>query len=528
MADEADGGDLRGALPELDLLAPATWKARHVTDWRLLRAGPFPVARSRVPVDIGDAAWRDWLSQVLASPAVAPALAEALARSLVRVLPQGASPGVAGAVQAARRAGVAAVESLPSLTLAICTRGRPDFARRALSAAVRLAGDGVDLLMVDGSPPGDPEAVALRHEFPGVRYVTEAQGGLDRARNLALADSQAEIVAFTDDDTVVGAGYAGAIRHAFAALPEAAVVCGLVEPLYPASEGSAAVEAYRGLARGYRRRIAARIPAPPDTERGTPRSGSPFLMMASTLGSGASLAVRRAVASRIGGFDTALDAGTAAAAGGDVEFLFRALKAGHAVCYDPAVWLRHEHRSSRAAAREQAEAWGTGFGAYLARTAAAYAEERHGVRLARVLLFAHYGWRAIRSLGDRGIPRDLLVRNVRGFLRGAGRYREAARHAPPPAAPRAPAVPALPDHAARLDLRQPIPTLELAAGATVVLTARLDGETLGAIRLPSVNGFVGRGRIEQAVIERFGERLLGVPAGRAGAALLEAVAGAGA
>ncbi|NUQ13264.1 MAG: hypothetical protein HUU26_13205, partial [Gemmatimonadaceae bacterium] len=69
MADEADGGDLRGALPELDLLAPATWKARHVTDWRLLRAGPFPVARSRVPVDIGDAAWRDWLSQVLASPA---------------------------------------------------------------------------------------------------------------------------------------------------------------------------------------------------------------------------------------------------------------------------------------------------------------------------------------------------------------------------------------------------------------------------------------------------------------------------
>lgn len=524
MPDEATGGDRPVTPPDLDLLSPANSFTGRDAHWCLVHAGSLPVARVRLPSPADVPALKAALARALATPVAARALVAALARHLLRGLPQGVPASMAGATRAAGLPDE--TDALPSLTLAICTRGRPLKVRRALAAVTRQAGPGVDVLVVDGSDGGDADASALPTTFPSVRFVSGTAGALDQARNRALAESRADVVAFTDDDTIVSPTYARQVRLAFADLPEAAVVCGLVEPLDLATPGAIAVEAHGGLGRGYERRLASRAALWRQDHDPALLAGAlnPFLMLAPTMGSGASMAVRREASMDLGGFDTALDAGTAAAAGGDVEFLFRALMAGQAVAYDPAVWLHHEHRAARDAALKQAEHWGTGLGAYLTRTAAAYAEERWAIRLVRGLLLAHFGRRALEALLDRSIPRDMLARNARGFLRGAGRYRAAARHAPPPVAPRAPVVPRLPDYPVHLDLREPIRSLEVPPGTTAVFTTRLDGETLGTIRLPSVNGIVGRGRIGHAVVEHFGERLLGVPALRAGAALLEAVA----
>jgi hypothetical protein len=114
--------------------------------------------------------------------------------------------------------------------------------------------------------------------------------------------------------------------------------------------------------------------------------------------------------------------------------MFRALKAGHAICYEPGAVLSHEHRATREDALQQAEDWGTGFGAFLARTGTAYPEERLYAGLLRNwLLVSHYGRRVIASYFDRAIPREMVLRTIRGLRRGPAAYRESLR---PNAAPR--------------------------------------------------------------------------------------------
>ena len=69
-------------------------------------------------------------------------------------------------------------------------------------------------------------------------------------------------------------------------------------------------------------------------------------------------------------FDPALDVGTPANGGGDLEMFFRVLKSGHALVYEPAAMVRHRHRRDYASLREQLASNGVGFYAYLVRTGA--------------------------------------------------------------------------------------------------------------------------------------------------------------
>jgi len=82
----------------------------------------------------------------------------------------------------------------------ICTRRRPAFLTRCLSAVARLDPAPSEVIVVDNSP-GDHQTRELAQKF-GARYTLEPKAGLSRARQRGLAESKTEEVAFLDDEAV--------------------------------------------------------------------------------------------------------------------------------------------------------------------------------------------------------------------------------------------------------------------------------------------------------------------------------------
>jgi hypothetical protein len=143
------------------------------------------------------------------------------------------------------------------------------------------------------------------------------------------------------------------------------------------------------------------------------------------------MAYRRSVFADIGRFDPALDVGTVTNGGGDLEMFFRVLQAGHALAYEPSALVRHRHRRDYAQLRTQITDFGIGFYAYLVRTGIAYPHLRFAItRFAIGWLWRRNVRRLLASLmRPRPFPRDLIVAELWGSLRGLGRYPKARRTA---------------------------------------------------------------------------------------------------
>jgi hypothetical protein len=141
-------------------------------------------------------------------------------------------------------------------------------------------------------------------------------------------------------------------------------------------------------------------------------------------GAGANMAFRRTLFDQIGGFDPALDVGTVTNGGGDLELFFRVLQEGYTLVYEPAALVRHRHRREYARLRAQLAGDGSGFTACLMRCALAYPGERAAIlRTLRWWL----GWTMRRLARPRGLPRDLILAELRGALAGPARYIQARR-----------------------------------------------------------------------------------------------------
>ena len=65
---------------------------------------------------------------------------------------------------------------------------------------------------------------------PHVRYVGEPRPGLDWARNRVIMEAKGEIIAYTDDDVIVDAGWVSALAQIFVENSEVMAVTGLVVP----------------------------------------------------------------------------------------------------------------------------------------------------------------------------------------------------------------------------------------------------------------------------------------------------------
>src|SRR5689334_18161150 len=87
---------------------------------------------------------------------------------------------------------------MPRVSVVITTYNRAQLLQRAIESA-RQAGSDLEMIVVDDySSDGTPEVCAKLRD---IRYVRlNANGGLANARNVGIAESSSEFIAFLDDD----------------------------------------------------------------------------------------------------------------------------------------------------------------------------------------------------------------------------------------------------------------------------------------------------------------------------------------
>jgi len=310
-----------------------------------------------------------------------------------------------------------------AVTVAVCTRDRPDPLERLLQSLMRQTREPRAVLVVDNAPSSDATERLVRR-FPGVRYVRETIPGLDFARNRALLESDSDVVAYVDDDAVVAEDWVASIADVFAESPAIGVCTGKVDALTMTTEGARLFEASGGFGRGD-----GRLHLPPGAGARPPGLPKPLAAWAFSAGAGVSLAVRRRFALELGGFDEALDMGAVLPGGGDCDMLWRMLEAGHQVVYEPRVRAWHEHRADQRGAEQQILGHGRATVATLTKFVAVAPWRRKppavaflAWRLAKPVV------RLVRRLFGRDpLPARLLARLVVGCWRGLLAYPQALR-----------------------------------------------------------------------------------------------------
>ena len=406
---------------------------------------------------------------------------------------------------------------LPPVTVAVCTRDRPIDLARCLDALTRLEYPALDLLVVDNAPSSAASEHLIRTAFPRVRYVREPRPGLNWARNRAILEARGEIIAYTDDDAVVDAGWVKALAEIFAENSDVMAVTGLVVPYELETEAQVLFERYAGFGCGFER-IWCRV-----DRAGGERLGE--RAYTGRLGTGANMAYRRKIFEEVGLFDPALDVGTATNGGGDLDMFFRVLKHGHTLVYDPSAVVHHRHRREYAQLRTQIRNDGCAFAAYLLRSALHYPDER--TAFCRLLASWLRDWIVRRSLASfmrpPRFPRELILDELQGALVAVPRYRRARRDAasiadrwggisvvPHPWHPcRAGALQRDIDAVRTIDLGRPLQMLtDIADHARVHVLATRDGQLLGQADVANLGQPIGITRMRQIIVGAVDVRLL--------------------
>lgn len=124
--------------------------------------------------------------------------------------------------------------SAPSICVVLPTRNRCPLALRLLESVLDQLAPDDELLVVDNASTDDTAAAVaelLRRRRPLARVVTEPRRGLSHARNCALREAAAPVVAFLDDDEAADPHWLAALRCAWA--EAGPCVAGIGGPMRP-------------------------------------------------------------------------------------------------------------------------------------------------------------------------------------------------------------------------------------------------------------------------------------------------------
>lgn len=253
----------------------------------------------------------------------------------------------------------ASLAHFPSLTVAICTKDRPENLARCLQSLLNLQTPDLKLeILVIDNAPSDERTKELVKSLQSVRYVREPKPGLDFARNRALDSATGELLAFLDDDVVVDRKWLEGLMEAWAENPDAAAFTGLVLPYELATDAQILFEQRGGFRRGFEKiRYGQVLPGNPLHPCG-----------AGIFGAGCNMAFRRELLLKIGGFDDALDTGAPLPGGGDLDIFYRVIRAGYSLVYEPKYLVFHQHRREYEKLRRQYWTWGLGFMAFVVKS----------------------------------------------------------------------------------------------------------------------------------------------------------------
>jgi len=253
------------------------------------------------------------------------------------------------------------VSQLPTLDIAICTHDRPDTLQRCLRS-LRECGlmdrsGKVRVLVIDNAPTGGQTRL-LVEDFPNVVYVLEPKPGLDFARNRAVRESTAELLAFLDDDVIIDRCWLEGLHEAWTENPDAGAFTGPVLPLELETRAQILFEEMGGFGRSFwRTRFGSVLPGLPTYPCG-----------AGMFGAGCNMVFRRAALLRLGGFDDALDTGAPLPGGGDLDMFYRVVRGGYPLIREPKLVVYHQHRREYAKLRHQMWTWGLGSMAFVTKS----------------------------------------------------------------------------------------------------------------------------------------------------------------
>ncbi len=229
---------------------------------------------------------------------------------------------------------------MQTIRVAVCTNRRPEQVAACLDALSMQAGGHGTMLVCSGLDGAGvaAHARAASERLPGVGILREPRPGLSHARNRALAACDDEdVLAFLDDDALVGAGWVALLAAAWAQAP-ARVACigGPVRPRFqgarPAWLTDSMLPALSMLDYG---------PEPLDLD---PEVRTVY---------GANVSFRCGPLRGVGGFDPAFGHRPSVAWFSEEDEAQRALaRAGYGVRYVPDAYVWHVVAPSRATRRE--------------------------------------------------------------------------------------------------------------------------------------------------------------------------------
>jgi GT2 family glycosyltransferase len=402
-----------------------------------------------------------------------------------------------------------------SISVAVCTRDRPDQLRRCLAALIRQVLP-VTVVVVDNAPSSDATCRLVADEFPTVGYAVEPRPGLDHARNRAIAICETDLLAFTDDDVEADELWTQAIVAAFDEEPDVGAVTGLVIPAELETPAQELFERLGGLGRGFRRKW-----FHADISTGCV-VGAGALIPGSEFGTGANMAFRRTTLVDCGGFDGALDVGTPTGGGGDLDMFNRVIASGGVLRYEPAAVVSHVHRRTLDQLRGQVRATGSIWSVISAARHGGRASGRDAARVAG--WFVRHRWPGLfaRAVAVRGqMPVSLPLAEVLGSLTsitGLPLRRSRRINGPPPTMgddrARVPVDPGPRIEVASVDLTGSISidrTLPLCDLVEVLITRA--GAAIGRTRLSTGGRPLTSRRLRDAVVDALGPSIVELPPG---------------
>src|ERR1700677_862607 len=231
----------------------------------------------------------------------------------------------------------------------VCTRNRAASIHETLEALAALETPSVEIIIVDSSDGVEQKNTEEAAQKSRAKYVIEPRSGLSTARNTGIAAATGEIIAFTDDDCIPEKNWlTQKIKNLFT--PAIWACTGrVIQQLTGGSSGL--FEEVAGQDLGMERRIF----TPADVQGGAGfvlanirkvfakhmKSGAtaPF-----GIGHGSSLSFRKRVFDTAGGFDVRFGGGAPFKGCDDIEMLYRVLRGGHNIVYEPTGVVYHKHR----------------------------------------------------------------------------------------------------------------------------------------------------------------------------------------
>jgi glycosyltransferase involved in cell wall biosynthesis len=300
--------------------------------------------------------------------------------------------------------------ALPPITVAVCTRDRPDELQGCIQHLLELDYPDFDVLICDNSRDAGPTRQIA--ETLGVGYVRESTAGLSRARNAALKAARHRWVAFTDDDCRPESNW---LREMARELQDTQCrcVCGLVLPAQLENSAEITFEIYGGLGRGY-------FPIVFDPSFITKERWAPAATW--RIGAGANMLLDADLVNELGGYDTDMGPGGVGGCGEDTLVFYQMLKKRFNIHYTPTAIVHHFHRSSDAALRKQIYSYAVGHAAYHARVLWSYGDYRSLLQLIHHL--PRWFVRNFRkALGARTrYPLSLVPLEAKGTVVGVVKY----------------------------------------------------------------------------------------------------------